>query len=102
MGNAEPPADNWNGSLEGADEVGISTTMRTDASPPAAGRIKRTVARAATVACLLIVGVLALSVGGAELNPLQVLVSGLVVGGLGFKHWLDRVHVENPAIDTDR
>lgn len=144
--------------------------------PEVAGRTKRLLARAATVACLLIVGVLALSVGGGQLNPLQVLVSGLAVAGMafnvyflycwlralmrggrkgttvlmgaawliasgvvslitlvlgfascaggcgaggpglagwlfmlstwgigvGFKRWLDRVHVENTAIDTDR
>lgn len=47
-------------------------------------RTKRTLARAATVACLLIIGVLALAFGGGELNPLQVLVFGLAVGGMGY------------------
>jgi hypothetical protein len=47
-------------------------------------RTKRTLARAATVACLLIIGVLAASFGGGEVNPFQVLVSGLAVGGMGF------------------
>jgi len=47
-------------------------------------RTKRTLARAAIVACLLIIGVLAQSFGGGELHPLQVLVFGLAVGGMGY------------------
>lgn len=47
-------------------------------------KTNRTLARAATAACLLIIGVLAASFGGGEVNPFQVLVSGLAVGGMGF------------------
>jgi hypothetical protein len=90
-------------------------------------RTKRTLARAATVACLLFIGVLAASFGGGEVNPFQVLVSGLAVGGmgfnvggcggsgpglagwvfmlatwgigLGFKRWLDRVHPGGATVE---
>jgi hypothetical protein len=46
---------------------------------------KRKFARAATVACLLMIVVLAaLTFGGGQVNPLQILVSALAFGGMGF------------------
>ena len=49
---------------------------------------KRMLAQAATVACLLIIGVLAASFGGGQINPFQVLVSALAFGGIGFNVYL--------------
>jgi hypothetical protein len=46
---------------------------------------KRTLARAATVACLLIIVLLAAhAFGGGQVNPFQILVLALAFGGMGF------------------